>query len=124
MTYTYGTETYTVGGCFRLDPEGIYLHENDKHASIGVAGFELNGEFLKINWTKANPIVAIHVSVDETIGGKFGIIAGGSGGAAYINVALYDTRIGRRLDLSNEKDYARAASRVSNLWVQAVHLKT
>lgn len=122
MTQSYGSETAVLGGCIRLDPDGIYLHENATHASVGIKSISIDRHFLFVEFTRSNPVVSINVSTDETIGGARGIVAGGSGGGAYVNIAFFDTRIGRRLDLSNKSDYARVASSVSNVWFTVTHL--
>ena len=121
MTEEYGSKVATVGGCIRFDKDGVYLHENATHKSIGIESIRLNQHYLNVVFTKANPVVSINVSADETISGARGIIAGGSAGGAYVNIAFYDTKIGRRLNLESASDYARIAGPVSNVWFTVTH---
>lgn len=105
----------------RIDSRGPYLHENDAHALIGVESVKVNGEYLEIKLSNSNPVASVIISPDETVGGERGIIAGGSGGVSNVKIALFDTKIGRRLNMSNSSDYRRAAGVYSNLWVTVIH---
>lgn len=122
MKMGYGADVTFVGGCIRLDPDGVYLHENSAHASVGIRNVWIERGFLKVSFYNSNPVVSIQVSTDETIGGRKGIIAGGSGGVNDVYIRFYDTRINRALDLSDKDDYARVASSLSNVWLLVTHL--
>lgn len=124
MIMDYGSPMTFLGGCIRLDPGGMYIHENDSHAAVGIKSIGIDRHFLQVNFTDSAPVVAIIVSVDETIGGYKGITAGGSGGAGNVKIAFFDAKLNRRLDMSNPADYDRIASSLSNIWLLVAHLKT
>lgn len=124
MELPYGTETIVIGGCVRIDPkEGIYLHHNSVHAAVGVKSVSIDREYLRMDFTNSAPVVSATVTADETVGGFYGMIVGASGGVDKVMIRFFDTKLGRRLDMSDKDDYARVASSMSNIWVNVVHVK-
>ena len=106
----------------RLAPEGLYLHEDGAHAVVGVSNVYLRKGAVFVVSSKPGPVLSAFAQTDETLGAARGIIAGITGGGPGSYVYLYDTRLGRRLDLEDESDYARAAGNYANVWFQIMWL--
>ncbi len=76
------TDLKISGGVIRLDPtEGVYLHTNETHHSVGIESVGIDNEtgYLSIRRYKGDAIVSVMASPDETLAGK-GITFGPSGG--------------------------------------------
>lgn len=71
---------------------------------------------IKVTHPRAGVCTHISVMGDESVSATRGIIVGASGGGASTELELYDTRLGRNLDLTSDSDYARVASAWSNIW--------
>ena len=103
------------------------LHCNASHACAGVSGVDITaGGELRLHQTITNPhaypILTVQCQADETLGGRRGIICGASGGTDTTRFWLYDTRLGRQLDLSDPADLRRVAGDNANLWISFIHL--
>lgn len=110
------------GACIRLAEDGPYIHTNTAHASINVdAVFIDDVGDVRVEHSGMGVVVSVTMSPDETVAGMKGIIGGGSGGTGATRFRLFDTRIGRRLNLSRPEDYARVAGEYSNLWLTWMH---
>ena len=118
-----------VSGCvIRFsDPDALpTIHANGAHMCAGVrsVGIDRAGR-LEIVQTVTdpakNPVLFAQCQADETLGGARGIICGATGGTAVTSFALYDTRLGRQLDLNKRSDRMRLQGRNSNLWVGWFH---
>lgn len=105
-----------VRGCVvRLDDDGIYLHTNASHVSVGVRSVSIDGPYLYIDIPGNGPIVSMGAWCDETLTAR-GITAGPSGGTGTTKIRFHQEGYGP-LDLSDPADYARAAGPLSNVWL-------
>lgn len=123
-----GNQVVFSGAVIRFsDPDGWpSIHANGSHIAPGVTGVDINqhGELRVWQTIKdpgANPIVFAFAQADETLGGERGIILGASGGTDNTRFRVYDTRIGRKLDLNVRSDRMRIQGETSNIWVGFVH---
>ena len=119
----------TVSGCvIRFsNPDGSpSIHANGSHRCAGVKSVGIN-EYGEIRVTQtvtdpaANPILFATCQADETLGGQRGIICGASGGTGETRFRLFDTRLGRQLDLTRQADRDRVQDKNANLWVGWLH---
>lgn len=119
-----------VSGCVVRfsDPDGSpSIHANAAHGAFGVesVGIAPGNGWLEFQQTPMvapeNPIIFVQAQTDETLAGR-GIIAGATGGTTSTRVNLYDTRLGRLLDLRNRADRMRVQGRNANLWVGWIHV--
>lgn len=117
-------ELFFLGAIVRLDPtDGIYVHTDDKHYSKGIEAVSVDSSGrLRINHENPGPIFGQMIAQgDETITGLRGILVGPSGGGgAATTLTLYDTKLGRDLDLNNPSDYSRVAGSYANVWFALV----
>lgn len=123
-----GNRVVFSGAVIRFsDPDGWpSIHANGAHVAAGVLKVDINvhGEvrvWQTIKDPAANPIIFAFAQADETLGGMRGIMAGASGGTDNTRFRLYDTRLGRQLDLNVRADRMRCQGRNSNMWVGWVH---
>ena len=109
------------GGVIRFDPiDGIYLHTNATHHSVGIESVGANADGdLYVKRFSGGAVVSLSASPDETLCAR-GITAGVSGGGINSVIRLYN-RAGKRLNLNNASDYAEIASPWSNLWVTYIN---
>lgn len=123
-----GNQVVFSGAVIRFsDPDGWpSIHANGSHIAPGVTGVDINqhGElrvWQTIKDPSANPVVFAFAQADETLGGERGIILGASGGTGNTRYRVYDTRIGRKLDLNVRSDRMRIQGETSNIWIGFVH---
>jgi len=117
LTSTQVTKSNIVhrGGVIRIGTNGVYLHVNSTHHSVGIKSVKINkAGNLEIATELVSPIISINVSPDETLAQK-GIIAGASVGSQTTIIKF--SKNGRSLNLNRTSDYKLIASDVSNLWV-------
>lgn len=109
------------GGVVRIDPtEGVYLHTNETHHSVGIESVYINsGGDLEIKRYSGSKVVSTSVTPDETIA-RLGITFGLSGGGTRSVLHAYN-RQGQRLNLNNPEHFAQVASPTANLWVLFVN---
>ena len=115
------SELMIGGGVIRFDPtEGIYLHTNKTHHSVGIESVGANADGdLYVKRFSGGAVVSLSASPDETLCAR-GITAGVSGGGINSVIRLYN-RAGKRLNLNNASDYAEIASPTANLWVTYIN---
>lgn len=123
---TYYPDALAVGpvvvaaqAVLRLDPDGIYVHCNSTHTTIGItdASISATGEIV-LTHAQVGPCAGLFVSPDETLAGERGVTAGGSGGGSETRIRVHHPSIpGRRLYLHKPEEYALVASPYANLWV-------
>lgn len=114
-----GAEGTVVTGCvIRLYSSGPAIHANGAHACTGAEGTPWIDDrgYLHVSQAVDAPVVSVVANPDETLV-KRGIQAGVSGGVSESVIAMYDSRLGRELDLADPADYKRAAGIYSNLWL-------
>ena len=124
-----GNQTLVSGCVIRFLPEDDgrpSIHANGAHRCAGVDSVRIDraGQVEVIQTITdpgKNPILFAQCQADETLGGQRGIICGASGGTASTRFRLYDSRLGRTLDLRSSADRARVEGKNSNLWVGWFH---
>lgn len=102
------------------------IHANGAHRCAGVESVRIDGagqiEVIQtVSGPSENPILFAMCQTDETLGGKRGITCGATGGTGDTSFRLYDTQLGRPLDLRYPADRDRVQGPVSNLWVGWFH---
>ena len=108
------------------DPDGSpSIHANAAHISAGVksVGIDRHGRLEVIQTVTnpgENPVIFAFCQTDETLSAR-GIIAGASGGTDDTHFTFFDTKLGRKLDLSNYNDRMRLQGKNSNVWLGWVH---
>lgn len=109
------------GGVIRIDPtEGVYLHTNETHHSVGIESVFINaGGDLEIKRYSGSKVVTTSITPDETIA-RLGITFGLSGGGTRSVLQAYN-RQGKRLNLNVPEDYAQVASPTANIWALFVN---
>lgn len=121
-------QTVTSGCVIRFsDPTGMpSLHANSAHQCAGIRSVDINeyGEvrvWQTVDTVATHPILFAICQADETLGGQRGIICGASGGTGNTRFRLYDTQLGRNLDLNVKSDRMRVQHRNANLWIGMTH---
>lgn len=108
------------GGCVvRFDRTGPWIHTNGAHRCIGVRSVGLTGSgrlLVEMTDEQNAAVLNVQADADETLTTR-GIAPGISVAGHRLVVDLYDSRIERVLDLSDEADRRRAAGPYSNLWL-------
>lgn len=102
------------------------IHANAAHRCAGVKSVDINeyGElrlWQTVTGAPENPILWAFCQTDETLGGMRGITCGASGGTGNTRFRLYDSKLGRSLDLNKQADRDRVQGKNANLWVGWVH---
>lgn len=129
LAYKFGisesTNTEIAGGVIRLDPvEGVYLHTNSSHHSIGIKQVYIDssdGSLVIEKYPDAsNAVVTTAVTPDETLAAR-GITVGLSGGGTISKVFFYKN--GTKLLLHGPNGYDAVASATSNIWFMTVSHK-
>lgn len=122
-------EDLVVSGCvirFSNADGTPSIHANGAHQCAGVKSVDINkyGEvrvWQTVDTVAKYPILFAQCQADETLGGQRGIICGASGGTDNTRFRLYDTQLGRNLDLNKQADRDRVQHRNANLWVGWFH---
>lgn len=125
-----GADTLVSGCVIRFSsPDGTpTIHANGAHLCAGVesVGIDPAGN-LRVVQTVTDPqvhaILFALCQTDETLGGARGITCGATGGTDDTSFVLYDSRLGRSLDLNDRRDRMRLQGQWSNLWVGWVHVR-
>lgn len=103
------------GGVIRFDPDGIYLHANETHHSVGILNAYINHKGdLEIVTESVAPVITASANPDETLAAR-GIYAGLSVGNQKTIVSF--SQNGRRLNLNSPNDYEKISGSSSNVWV-------
>lgn len=110
-----------TGGVIRIDPnEGVYLHTNEAHHSVGIKHVYVDSSgAITVERTPeaAGTVITTAVTPDETLAGK-NIQVGLSGGAKISKVFFYQA--GRKLNLKRQADFEYVASPLANIWFMTV----
>lgn len=114
-------QTSATGCCIRFGPDGIYLHHNTTHYSVGVEEgaltYDTRGR-LVVRHKSVGQLVTMGAFADETLTAR-GIALGCSGGASRTTIQV--ARKGVPLDLRKSTDYDQVAGEVSNAWLFWLH---
>lgn len=113
-----------------------FLPENDgqptlrggSHACIGVKAVDVTDEgqlrvHQSVTPASRYKVLSSLAHVDASLAAR-GIITGPSGGTGVTRFALYDTALGRELDLNDNADRARITCRICDVWFTATHIDT
>lgn len=112
-----------------------FLPENDgrptlrggSHACVGVSGVDITPDAgqLRVHQTVTNTnlykVTQSNAFPDASLTER-GITTGPSGGTGVTRFALYDSKLGRPLDLRNEADRERITCRLCDVWFYATHI--
>lgn len=130
MTREVDASDVVVSGCvirFSNADGTPSIHANGAHQCAGVKSVDISpyGEvrvWQTVDTPGTHPILFAQCQADETLGGERGIICGASGGTDNTRFRLYDTRLGRNLDLNKQADRDRVQHKNANLWVGWFHV--
>lgn len=117
----YASSSGTVpGGCvLRISSAGVAVHANDTHRCIGVrsAGISSSGKILvNASSEQRGAVVNVQGDADETLTVR-GIAVGVSASASTMQFSLYDSRLGRTLNLNRTADLRRVSHQWANVWL-------
>ena len=129
MRPAYSGTDLLVSGCvirFSNADGTPSIHANAAHHCAGVSSVRIDqhGQLEIIQTVRGshdNPILAAIAQTDETLSAR-GIMVGATGGTDSTRFRLYDTKIGRVLNLNNSSDRMRVQGSTSNLWVMWFHV--
>lgn len=117
-------------GCVvRFGLDGVYLHVNSAHNSVGVESVTVNsnGELeVLTDQQPGSPIVDVQATVDETLAQKGIYAAGPSGGSPITRFSMYiylSNGVRKKLDLSDPDDYDMIKSEYANVWLHWTSLR-
>ena len=111
--------TVASGGCIRFGTDGIYLHENTGHDSVGIRSVSIDDQGrVVVKHSAPGSIVTMSANADETLAGR-GVTLGCSGGNGETIITV--ARLGKVLDLGNSDDYKLVSGAYSNAWLFWLH---
>ena len=111
--------TVASGGIIRFGPDGIYIHENETHDSVGIRSISIDEKGRIVVYHSApGSIVTMSANADETLVTR-GITLGCSGGGGRTVIVV--ARFGRALDLNKSDDYKLVSGSYCNAWLFWLH---
>lgn len=114
-------EITTIGCCVRFGTDGVYLHENETHAAVGINSIKIDSKGrLEVSHRSIGKIVTMGAFADETLVARHISLGCSGGGGTTIIVAAKD---GRQLNLNRAEDYALISGDYANAWLLWVHAR-
>lgn len=117
--YENVVETAASGGCIRFGHDGVYLHQNSSHDSVGIRDLYIDTEGrLVVKHSAPGPVVTMSANADETLSAR-SITLGCSGGGGTTTITV--SKLGKKLNLRDPDDYKLVAGTYSNAWLFWLH---